>query len=212
MSNVKTQHKVIFDKKAEILSFFLQCKNKKKTGDHFGISAGGVDSALASCNRIDLVSPWYRKTILKDDSVQIRKRKNSYRSPSKVTIIKPKEFPKQESQKISIATVDAIARELLVQALNAIVQLDKCEEKIKKYDELESQFFALTKEKTSWKVEYNRLLDLVAKANEEKDRLLKIHNTIIMEVNKNGNGGAQIPTVENILEVLRRRLRPGDKL
>jgi len=99
----------------------------------------------------------------------------------------PKEAPYIPKEAIQVR---AIADELLKRALEAIQSYDN-----------------ILVERNSWKKEAHAIEAKAKEILEEKNRVTKAYNEMVQRVNQ-----GQLPTLDEIVHVLRRDLKPGEKL
>lgn len=94
----RKKHEEIIRVAPKIVERYLEVKNKRKVADEFGISIGGVDSALWHMGKKEFVSNWYREN----------KGEAKVPAPPPPPIL-PKEM-----------TPEDVANALLIQATNAL--------------------------------------------------------------------------------------------
>lgn len=183
--DAQAQHQFILKNCRKITDRYLEVRNKSQVAREFGISGGGVDSALIASGRPELAGGWLRK-----------QRAPIPRPPTEVKEVAPKEAtPKVES---SMGGLDlrGLAAELLSKVVGAITNYDKLDGEAKV---LRGQVRDLTEENS-------RLSSRLKKAVEEKERAIKVHNEMV----KQSDG--KLPTVAEVVAALRREHRPGKAL
>jgi len=177
-TDVFKQHQFILKNSEKIASRYLELHSKDKVAKEFGISVGGVDSALIAAGHPELASKWMRESrgiVLEPASIteETAPEETTAKTEAPKEVLDPKE----------------VASELLRQVVDSVTN----------YNKLDSEARTLRGQVKSLTEENSTLESRLKKAVEEKERAIRVHNELV----KQSNGG-KLPTVEEVVAVLRR--------
>lgn len=181
MSKIVITKSIVANNSKAIVEAVNQGEPKSRIARKLGVGTSALNAAFVREGRLDLVPPWYLRA--------------TGRSPRKGETTSQTKAAKTSKSPSAIEVASA----LLEEAAKAINREEAYRSEVSLLTEVVGK---LEREVTSLKKSLAEEVNLLKQKELEVERYRKIHNTIVEESKK---GNKPLPTVDSILELLRKR-------